>query len=130
MRFFLLALLIIPAIEIGIFIWIGNIIGPLWVVSLIVLTGLLGIILAKRLGMQTWLQAKEMTQRGQVPSAQIFDGLCIFIGAILLIAPGFITDLIGLLLIIPFTRKPFKVIIQNIMKYMIGKRMITFRRRL
>lgn len=130
MRFFLLALLIIPAIEIGIFIWIGNIIGPLWVVALIVLTGLLGVVLAKRLGIKTWLQAKEMTQRGQVPSAQIFDGLCIFIGAILLIAPGFITDLIGLLLIIPFTRKPFKIIIQNIIKYMIGKRMITFRRRL
>src|SRR5690625_6180363 len=96
MRWLLLALLIVPALELGIFIWLGGIVGPWWIVTLIILSGILGISFAKKQGSEVWKQAQQSMNNGQMPTKYIVDGICIFIGAILLFAPGIITDLIGL----------------------------------
>lgn len=121
MRWLLLALLIIPALELGVFIWLGGIIGPWWIVVLIILSGILGISFAKNQGIATWKRAQQSMNNGQMPTKQIVDGVCIFVGAILLFAPGFITDIMGLLIIIPWTRQPFKKIIQTWIMWKVSK---------
>lgn len=59
MRWLLLALLVLPAMEIGVFIWIGGIIGPWWVVGLILLTGIVGVTIARNQGVETWNRAQQ-----------------------------------------------------------------------
>jgi len=121
MRWFILALLVIPALEIGVFIWIGDYIGPWSVVMLIILTGIAGVSLAKQQGYETLLKARQVITQGQVPKIQMIDGVCIFLGAGLLIVPGFITDVIGLLLLLPFTRRPFSLWILRLIQRKVNK---------
>lgn len=128
MRWLLLALFIVPALEIGVFIWVGGMIGPWWVVSLIILSGIIGITYAKQQGLETWIRARQAINNGQVPRDQITDGICIFIGAVFLFAPGFITDIIGILLIVPWTRIPFKQFLMKWIAWKISKRTIIYRK--
>jgi len=121
MRWFLLALLIIPALEIGVFIWLGDYIGPWSVVLLIILTGFAGVSLARHQGYETLLEARKLIAQRQVPTFPIIAAVCIFIGAALLIVPGFITDIIGLLLLIPFTRRLFSYWVYRFIKKKINK---------
>lgn len=128
MRWFVLALLIIPAIEIGLFVWIGGWIGPWWVISLIVLSAVLGLSLAKKEGAETWIKARQLMNQGQMPAEQMMDGICILVGAVLLFAPGFLTDIIGLLLIIPFTRYYLKKGIEKWVQWKVSKGTIIYRK--
>ncbi len=128
MRWLLLALLIIPALELGVFIWLGGIIGPWWIVTLIILSGILGISFAKKQGIEVWNQAQQSMNNGQMPTKQIVDGVCILVGAILLFAPGFITDIIGSFLIIPWTRHPLKKILQKWIMWKVSKNTIIYRK--
>jgi UPF0716 protein FxsA len=128
MRWLLLTLLIIPAIELGVFIWIGDIIGPWWIVTLIILSGLLGISLAKKQGRAVWIKAQQSMNNRQAPTKEIVDGICILFGGVLLFLPGFITDIIGLFLIIPWTRRPFKSIIQKWIMWKVSKSTIIYRK--
>lgn len=128
MRWLLLALLIVPALEIGVFIKVGGMIGPWWVVTLILLSGLLGIALAKKEGAAVWMKANQSMSQRQAPTEQIIDGICIFIGAIFLFAPGFITDTVGLFLIIPWTRRPFKSLFRKWVMWKMSKGTIIYRK--
>ncbi|MDM5200055.1 FxsA family protein [Fictibacillus enclensis] len=103
-RILFLLLLIVPAAEIVILVWVGHHIGPLPTFILIVLTSLLGAWLAKKEGLHALRLAQTQLQNGQVPGFVLIDGLCILAGGIFLFTPGFISDLIGVLLLIPPTR--------------------------
>lgn len=111
MFWLILIFIIIPAIEIGIFVWTGNILGPWPVVLLIILTGSIGVFTVKHQGLETWRRAQLSLYNGEVPKEQILDGICIIIAGALLIAPGFLTDFLGFLLVIPWTRRLFKKLI-------------------
>ncbi|HLR40542.1 MAG TPA: FxsA family protein [Virgibacillus sp.] len=128
MRWLLLTLLILPALEIGVFIWIGGIIGPWWVVGLIFLSGVIGVTIAKRQGVETWNKAQLSMRNRQVPTEQIMDGICIFVGGVFLLAPGFISDTVGFTLVLPWTRGPFKKVLGKIINKMIKKNTIIYRR--
>ncbi|MFD1851099.1 FxsA family protein [Oceanobacillus bengalensis] len=128
MRWLLLALLIVPASEIGVFLWIGGIIGPWWVVLLILFTGIIGITIAKYQGMDTWKRARISINKGQAPTEHIIDGICILIGGIFLLSPGFITDTIGFILVLPLTRKPLKHVISTYIKRKIDNGSIIYRK--
>lgn len=128
MRWLLLFILIVSAFEIGLFVWAGNLIGPWWVVALIILTGVLGITLAKQQGIMTWNRAVETMKFHRVPTNEILNGVCILIGAVLLFAPGFLTDFIGFLLVIPSTRRPFKKGIERLIRRLIGKGTVVYRK--
>ena len=128
-RWLLLLIIVLPALEIGLFIWVGGQIGPWWVVALIILTGIIGAALAKRQGLETLYRAQQSMSQGIFPEEQIFDGVCILVGAVLLLSPGFITDAIGLMLLLPFTRRPFKASLQVIIRnWMKRGNIISFRR--
>src|SRR5699024_5398787 len=80
-------------------------IGPWWVVALIILTGMAGVTIAKQQGAATWYQAKRDMYAGKVPTIHILNGICIFIGGVFLFTPGFITDIVGFILVLPWTRR-------------------------
>ena len=104
----------IPALEIFLLIKIGGEIGALNTVALILLTAIIGIYFAKLQGIQTLKSGMVNLYHNKVPIYEIITGASIAIAALLLIIPGFFTDLIGFLLLIPFTRKVlFSITIKN-----------------
>ncbi|HLT55056.1 MAG TPA: FxsA family protein [Bacillota bacterium] len=128
MRWLFLLVLVLPALEIGMFIWIGGKIGPWYVILLILLTGIIGISIARWQGLQTWRDVQWQLSQGQVPTKQIIDGVCIFIGGIFLFSPGFITDTIGLIFVIPLTRRFIRQGLYNWLKRSLERGTIIFRR--
>jgi UPF0716 protein FxsA len=103
-------LIIVPALEIALLVFSGNIFGVWPTVVLIIATGVIGAWLAKRQGAETIRQAKRELMYGRIPSEAVLDGICILVGGVVLLTPGFLTDLLGFILLIPFTRaiiKPF-----------------------
>ena len=104
----------IPALEIFLLIKIGGEIGALNTVALIFLTAIVGIYFAKLQGIQTLKSGMVNLYQNKMPIYEIITGASIAISALLLIIPGFFTDLIGFILLIPFTRKIlFSLIFKN-----------------
>ncbi|GAB4075001.1 membrane protein FxsA [Barrientosiimonas marina] len=128
MQWLILAFIIIPAIEIGVFIWAGGIIGPIWVVALIIFTGIAGVALARREGLDAWRRAQLAINNRQPPGRAIVDGICIFTGGIFLFAPGFITDIAGFMLVLPFTRAPFQRMAERFLRKRAAKGTIIYRK--
>lgn len=121
MRYLFLMIIIIPAADIGVLLFSGKTIGVLPTLLFILLTGVLGAYLAKKEGLQTIRKAQEQLRYGQIPGESVLDGVCILIGGTLLITPGFITDILGFLMLFPPTRKPFKFLIKNTFRKWINK---------
>ena len=111
MRKFLMFLILVPIIEICVVLLSGKLIGAFPTLVLIVVTGILGVYLAKTRGFKAFQQLKIAIERGQAPGDAIIDGVLTFIGSIMLVLPGFISDIIGILLVTPIARKLFKPII-------------------
>ena len=101
----LLFLIGVPALEIFVIIKIGQNIGALSTISLIFLTAIVGIYFAKIEGLNTLRSGIYNLYKNKLPVFEIISGASIALAALLLILPGFITDIIGFLLLIPFTRK-------------------------
>jgi UPF0716 protein FxsA len=95
----------IPAFELFLLIKIGGQIGALKTISLIFLTAIIGIYFAKHQGIQAFKSGMINLYQNKMPIYEIMSGASIAIAALLLIIPGFITDFIGFLLLMPFTRK-------------------------
>ena len=105
MNSLLLAIIIIPAVEIYLFIKIGASIGAFNTVLLIFLTAFIGIYYARAEGLNTLNQGLRKMVKNEMPAYELISGALIAIGAIFLIIPGFATDFIGFLIIFPPTRK-------------------------
>ena len=105
MNSFFLLFIGIPALEVFLMIKIGGKIGALNTVSLIFLTAIIGIYFAKLEGIKTMRSGVMNMYQNKIPIYEIISGASIAIAALLLIIPGFFTDIIGFLLLIPFTRK-------------------------
>ena len=104
---FFLLFIGLPALEIFLLIKIGGKVGALNTVALIFLTAIIGIYFAKLQGIQTLKSGMVNLYQNKMPVYEMMSGASIAIAALLLIIPGFLTDLIGFLLLIPFTRKIF-----------------------
>ena len=109
----LLLLISIPLIEIYLFIKIGSYIGAFNTVSLILITAIVGIIYARYEGFNTLRSGISQLIKNEIPVYEIISGAALAFAALLLILPGFATDLIGLILIFPPTRK---LILKNFSK--------------
>jgi UPF0716 protein FxsA len=97
----------LPALEIFLLIKIGGQVGALNTVALIFLTAIIGIYFAKLQGIQTLKSGMVNLYQNKMPVYEMMSGASIAIAALLLIIPGFFTDLVGFLLLIPFTRRIF-----------------------
>lgn len=103
----ILLIIIVPIIEIYLFIKIGSQIGALNTVLLILLTAFVGLIYVRYEGFNTLRSAISQLVKNEIPMFEIMSGAALVIGAFLLILPGFLTDILGLLFVIPMTRKIF-----------------------
>lgn len=98
----------IPLLELYILIKIGGYLGAFQTIALVVFTALLGVVLVRFEGLRTLQQIRQSLSQGIVPAEEMVDGVLIFIGGILLITPGVLTDLFALVLLIPYSRTIFK----------------------
>ena len=101
----LITIILIPVIEIYLFIKIGSQIGAFSTIFLIFLTAIIGIIYARYEGLNTLRSGFIQLVRNELPTYEIISGAALALAAVLLIVPGFATDIIGFILIFPFTRK-------------------------
>ncbi|OAT74246.1 FxsA family protein [Parageobacillus thermoglucosidasius] len=128
MKWFIGMLIVIPALEIALFILSGKLIGVWSTVALIVLTGIMGVWLAKRQGLAVIEEAKRELFYGRLPSGAILDGICVFIGGVLLLTPGFLTDVVGVFLLLPATRSIVKPYIARWLKSLFDTKTFFFYR--
>jgi len=111
---FFILFIALPALEIFLFIKIGGQVGALNTVALIFLTAIIGVYFAKLQGILTLKSGMVNLYQNKMPIYEIISGTSIAIAALLLIIPGFFTDLIGFLLLIPFSRRIiFSFILKN-----------------
>ncbi len=101
----LIAFILVPVVEIYLFIKIGGQIGAFNTISLIFITAIIGVIYARYEGLNTLRSGFSQLIRNEAPIYEIISGAVIAFAALLLIIPGFATDLLGFLLIFPLTRK-------------------------
>jgi UPF0716 protein FxsA len=99
-----LAFLVVPVLEIWLLIQIGQVIGGWTTVGLLIADSLLGAWLVRREGRRAWAALQTAIQSGRMPDRELADGAMIVAGGALLLTPGFITDLVGFFLLLPFTR--------------------------
>ena len=111
MNRFLLLLIAIPVLEIYLFIKIGSQIGPLMTILLIFLTAFFGVIYARYEGFNTFKAGLSQIVKNELPVYEIISGAALAFAALLLILPGFATDMLGLFIIFPPTRK---IIFRNV----------------
>jgi UPF0716 protein FxsA len=104
----ILLFVLVPLLELYILIKIGGYLGAFQTVALVILTAVLGALLARFEGLRTLQQIRQSLAQGIVPAEEMLDGVLIFVGGILLITPGVLTDLFALVLLIPYTRTIFK----------------------
>ncbi|MGV2937943.1 FxsA family protein [Mesobacillus sp. LC4] len=121
MKYIFLFLVIVPAAEIGVLLLSGQTIGIWPTILIIILTGFLGAFLAKQQGLETIRRTQDQLRRGMMPGDVILDGVSILVGGTLLLTPGFITDILGFLLLAPPTRKFFKALMMKLFRNWIDK---------
>ena len=98
------AFVVVPLVEIWAILQVGQLVGPWWTIVLLVLDSMLGAWLIKREGGRAWTALREALQHGRMPAREIADGALILIGGTLMLSPGFVLDIAGIVLILPFTR--------------------------
>lgn len=95
----------IPLTELYLIIKVGGLIGALWTVILVVATAVIGVSLLRIQGFSTLQRAQQNMAHGQLPAMEMLEGIFLAIAGVLLLTPGFLTDAIGLLLLLPVTRQ-------------------------
>jgi len=101
----LIIFIIIPLIEISLFLSIGAEIGMISTLLLCVLTAAIGAVLVKAEGLRTMATARQTLERHEMPVQEIFDGLCLVVAGLCLLTPGFFTDTLGFSLLLPAARR-------------------------
>ncbi len=124
MRFLLFLFIVVPALEIALFILAGKTIGGFTTIALIIATGVLGAFLAKQQGLGVLRKMQEQMRFGYPPGEALIEGVCVLFGGLLLLTPGFVTDLTGLLLILPPTRRRIQPVLLKIFKRWFSRKKI------
>ncbi|MDD5618603.1 MAG: FxsA family protein [Candidatus Omnitrophica bacterium] len=120
--FLVLLFTVVPTLELYILIKVGQHIGALNTVMIVIGTGVLGAFFAKLEGLRVLYSVQKDLQEGIMPASKLLDGFLILAGAILLITPGLLTDVVGFILIIPFTRIMIKFWLKRKLQEMIDKK--------
>ncbi len=123
----LLLFTLVPLVELYLLIKIGSMIGALPTVLIVIGTGVLGAYLARQQGFQIWMRIQREMQFGRFPAEEMLDGLLIFGAGIVLVTPGIITDLVGFLILFPFTRAYIREGIRKRLMRMMDNGNVTFR---
>jgi UPF0716 protein FxsA len=108
-----LLFIVVPIAELAVVIQVGQAIGVWWTIALLIADSILGSVLMRAQGRATWRRFNETLHAGRVPAREVVDGGLVMFGGLLLLTPGFITDILGLLLLIPPTRAVVRRVLQR-----------------
>jgi UPF0716 protein FxsA len=97
---------LIPVVELSVLIRVGEVLGSWNTVALVILTAVVGVSLVRSQGLSTLMSVQKKLATGEAPGQEIVEGMMLAMAGILLLIPGFVTDLIGLILLTPITRAP------------------------
>ncbi len=103
-RFLVLLIAVVPLLEVMVLVAVGRLIGAWTTVALTILISFAGLWLARQQGLEVLRRAQSQLAVGQMPAGEVLDGLLVLFGGLCLATPGFITDAVGLLCLIPATR--------------------------
>ena len=104
MKYFLPTFIVLPILEMYFLIQVGTFIGAFNTIALVLLTAIVGLFLLRQQGFQTLLNARNKLMQSELPAEEILTGIFLAVGGALLLTPGFVTDFIGFICLIPFTR--------------------------
>ena len=113
------ALVIVPIVEIYVLLQVGQLLGVLQTVVLLVVMSLLGAYLLRREGARTWRAFRTALGSGRLPAAEVADGALVILGGALLLTPGFATDAFGLLCVLP----PTRAVLRRLLTRQVAKRL-------
>lgn len=105
LRFLLLLFLLIPLLEIYLLIKVGGLIGAIPTVALVVLTAVLGAVLIRWQGFTTMNRVRQTLAQGEIPAIEMMEGVVLLLSGALLLTPGFFTDILGFLALVPSLRR-------------------------
>ncbi len=108
MGFLAVPFVVVPLLEIAVFVFVGGRIGVWNLVALVVITGVAGFVIARRQGFAVWGRAQAAIGRGELPGRELAHGAMVLVGAVLLVTPGFVTDGVGFLLMVPQVREALR----------------------
>jgi len=129
MIYLFLLFTLVPLIEIAIIIKVGSQLGAIKTILLLILTGAVGAYLAKLEGFRVLRRIQDSLEDGRMPTEEMLDALLVLVAGILLLTPGFLTDVWGLCLLFPVTRAFIKIFLRRQLKNMINhSQIVTFRR--
>jgi UPF0716 protein FxsA len=115
-----LLFIVVPIAELAVIIQVGQEIGVLWTVAILVADSILGSVLMRAQGRTAWRRFNEATGAGRVPAREVLDGALVIFGGALLLTPGFITDILGLILLIP----PSRALVRRVLARRLAHRMV------
>jgi UPF0716 protein FxsA len=113
-----LAFIVVPLVELAIIIQVGQAIGLLWTIALLVVDSVVGAWLVRREGTRAWSRFRAALDQGRVPTDEVLEGALVLFGGALMLTPGFASDALGLLLMIP----PARRLIAAVLKRRLGAR--------
>lgn len=104
MRYIFLLFIIIPIIEITLLINVGQMIGIVYTIGLVLLSAFIGVNMLRIQSLSTLMKAQERMNQGEIPGKEMAEGIVLAVGGALLVTPGFVTDVVGFCCLIPWTR--------------------------
>jgi UPF0716 protein FxsA len=117
----ILIFIVVPIAELAIIIQVGQAIGVWWTIALLIADSVLGSVLMRSQGRAVWRRFQEATAGGRVPAREVLDGVLVIFGGALLLTPGFISDILGLILLLP----PSRALIRAVLVRRLAHRMFT-----
>ena len=115
-----LLFIVVPIAELAVIIQVGEAIGVWWTIAILIADSILGSVLMRAQGRAAWRRFTDAMQGGRVPAREVLDGALVMFGGLLLLTPGFITDILGLALLVPPTRALVRAVLaRRLMKRMV-----------
>jgi UPF0716 protein FxsA len=120
----MVAFIAVPILEIYVIIQVGQVIGAPWTIVLLIADSIFGSWLIRREGRRAWQALTTALDSGRMPATELADGALILVGGTLMLSPGFVTDAVGILLILPFTRP----VARRLLTRVLSRRLLNARR--
>lgn len=124
MRLFFFLLLLSPVLELALLIKVGSAIGVLATLLWLALDGVLGVLLIRLAGFATAWKAREGLSRGELPEGEVLNGLAMAAAGLLILIPGFLSDVVGLLILLPWTRWGMRYLLERYVEFQLRKQRI------
>lgn len=96
--------IVVPIVELAIIVQVGQVVGVGWTILALIAVSLIGAAMVKSEGLRAWQRVRETLAAGRMPAEEVVDGALVLLGGALMLTPGFLTDALGLFLVVPVTR--------------------------